>query len=54
VTVAAVTVIRDKDSGAVTETTLTFNGTGRVKNHITYGPHEVVLLPEPDTTAPAP
>ncbi|OQM78032.1 FtsK/SpoIIIE domain-containing protein [Rhodococcus sp. 66b] len=53
-TVAAVTVIRDEDSGAVTETTLTFHGAGRVKNHITYGPHEVVLLPEPDTTAPAP
>ncbi|SCY76045.1 hypothetical protein SAMN02799641_02871 [Rhodococcus erythropolis] len=52
--VAAVTVIRDKDSGAVTETTLAFNGTGRVKNHITYGPHEVVLLPAPDTTAAAP
>ena len=36
-TVFAVTVIRDKDTGDVTETTLTFNGTGRVKNHITYG-----------------
>ncbi len=47
-TVFAVTVIRDKDTGDVTETTLTFNGTGRVKNHITYGPHEVVILPEPD------
>ena len=46
-TVFAVTVIRDKDTGDVTETTLTFNGTGRVKNHITYGPHEVVILPEP-------
>ncbi|NMM90372.1 AAA family ATPase [Rhodococcus sp. SRB_17] len=47
-TVFAVTVIRDKDTGNVTETTITFNGTGRVKNHITYGPHEVVFLPEPD------
>ncbi|MDI9915400.1 FtsK/SpoIIIE domain-containing protein [Rhodococcus sp. IEGM 1379] len=47
-TVFAVTIIRDKDTGNVTETTLTFHGTGRVKNHITYGPHEVVILPEPD------
>ncbi|NRI64849.1 AAA family ATPase [Rhodococcus sp. MS16] len=47
-TVFAVTVIRNKDTGDVTETTITVGGTGRVKNHITYGPHEVVFLPEPD------
>lgn len=48
VTVDAVTVIRDKDTGDVLETTLSINTGGRVKTNVHYGPTDVVFLPGPD------
>ncbi|WP_213578466.1 FtsK/SpoIIIE domain-containing protein [Rhodococcus sp. USK13] len=48
VTVDTVTVIRDKDTGDVLETTLSINTGGRVRTNVHYGPTEVVFLPEPD------
>nr|WP_271209482.1 FtsK/SpoIIIE domain-containing protein [Rhodococcus wratislaviensis]GLK34033.1 hypothetical protein GCM10017611_08760 [Rhodococcus wratislaviensis] len=48
VTVDAVTVIRDKDTGDVLETTLSIGTGGRLKTNVHYGPTDVVFLPEPD------